>query len=47
VHPLVLSIPRFIQLGMPPLPEGAPVPPEPESPHAVIEPLVLRAAKAP
>jgi hypothetical protein len=29
-----------------PLPEGAPVPPELESPHALIEPSALRAAKA-
>jgi hypothetical protein len=28
------------------LAEGAPAPPESESPHAVIEPLVLRVAKA-
>jgi hypothetical protein len=34
VLPLVVAIPRFIQLGMP------------ELPHAVIEPLVLKAAKA-
>jgi vacuolar-type H+-ATPase subunit F/Vma7 len=76
VRPLVVAIPRFIQLGMPlpplkpmaqsrrgvtqmleaqvhplvvaiPLPEGAPVPPASESPHAVIEPSALRAAKAP
>jgi hypothetical protein len=29
-----------------PLPEGAPVPPELESPHALIDPSALRAAKA-
>jgi hypothetical protein len=50
VHPLGLATPRFIQLGLP-LPPlnpmvGAPAPPESESPHAVIEPSVLRAAKA-
>jgi hypothetical protein len=28
------------------VPEGAPVPPESELPHAVIEPLALKAAKA-
>jgi hypothetical protein len=44
VHPLVLSIPRFIQLGMP-LPPLKPMALS-ELPHAVIEPLVLKAAKA-
>jgi hypothetical protein len=32
-HPLIMAIPRFIQLGM-------------LSPHAVIDPSALRAAKA-
>jgi hypothetical protein len=65
VHPLVVDIPRFIQLNMlllllkpmgqsrrgvphmleARLPEGAPVPPEPELPHALIDPSALRAAK--
>jgi hypothetical protein len=40
-HPLAVAIPRFIQL-MAPLPPLKPS----ELPHAVIEPLVLKAAKA-
>jgi hypothetical protein len=46
VHPLVVVIPRFIQLKVP-LPPLKPMAPASELPHAVIEPLVLRAAKAP
>jgi hypothetical protein len=48
MHPLALAIPRFIQmhLPLPPLSVGAFVPPESESPHAVIDPSALRAAKA-
>jgi hypothetical protein len=38
-HLLAVAIPRFIQMGLP-------LPPESESPHAVIEPSALRAAKA-
>jgi hypothetical protein len=52
VHPLVGVMSRFIQL-MAPLPLLKPMAQSrrgvlhmPESPHAVIEPLVLRAAKA-
>jgi hypothetical protein len=41
VHPLIMAIPRFIQL-MVPLPPLKPM----VLPHAVIEPLVLKAAKA-
>jgi hypothetical protein len=64
VRPLVVVIPRFIQMDMPlphlrlmaqsqrgvaqvyPLSVGAPVPPEYELPHAVIDPSALMAAKA-
>jgi hypothetical protein len=54
VHSLVLAIPRFIQLGLP-LPPLKPMVQsrrgvtqilEVQAPHAVIEPSVLRAAKA-
>jgi hypothetical protein len=40
MRPLVMAIPRL------PLSEGAPEPPYSESPHAVIDPSALRAAKA-
>jgi hypothetical protein len=43
VCPLVMAIPRFIQMVVP---GSAPMPPVSESPHAVIEPSALRAAKA-
>jgi hypothetical protein len=60
VRPLIVAIPRFIQMDTPlpplklmaqsrlvyPLSVGAPVLPEYEPPHVVIEPSALRAAKA-
>jgi hypothetical protein len=46
-HPLTKAIPRFIQLLMPLPPLHAMAqPPEYALPHPLIEPSVLRAAKA-
>jgi hypothetical protein len=48
VHPLVVAIPRFIQIGVPllPLKPMAQLRRD-ELPHALIEPSALRAAKTP